>query len=315
MGLEFQIIAAFLLDQLIGDPPFLPHPVRMMGRLAIFLENICRKLSTNEKTAGVLTTFLVLIICGLTAWALLDAAGRLHPLAYEVAVIYLLYTTIATRDLVRHSKKVYLSLTNHDLPQARRDVAMIVGRDTAQLDEQGVARAAVESVAESMVDGVTAPLFYALLGGPIAALIYKAINTGDSMFGYKNEKYHNFGWAPARLDDLANFIPARITGLLVPVAALITRLDWQESWRILRRDRLNHASPNSAHPEAAIAGALNIQLGGRNYYFGQPVNKPSIGDPHTMVTSRQIILANRLMMITVIIFLTIFSGIGMLIRG
>jgi adenosylcobinamide-phosphate synthase len=186
---------------------------------------------------------------------------------------------------------------------------MIVGRDTANLDEAGVARAAVESVAESMVDGVTAPLFFAVLGGPLAALLYKAINTMDSMFGYKNERYLKFGWAAARLDDLANFVPARITSLMIPAAAFLLRLDSRGSLFILLRDRLKHASPNSGHTEAAVAGALGVQLGGANRYFGKMISKPAIGDAARPIAPQDILRANRLMLLSSALTLLAFLAL------
>ncbi|OGR02879.1 MAG: cobalamin biosynthesis protein CobD [Deltaproteobacteria bacterium RIFOXYD12_FULL_53_23] len=227
---------------------------------------------------------------------MLTGAVLLHPWLGTAVSIFLLYTTIAARDLVRHSTDVYTALATGDLPEARRRVGMIVGRDTANLDEAGVARAAVESVAESMVDGVTAPLFFALLGGPMAAMLYKTVNTMDSMFGYKNERYLKFGWAAARLDDIVNFVPARLTSMLIPAAAFLLRLDVKGALFILLRDRGRHASPNSGHTEAAVAGAIGIQLGGPNLYFGQLLEKPSIGDPIRPIEPQDILRVNRLML-------------------
>jgi adenosylcobinamide-phosphate synthase len=183
---------------------------------------------------------------------------------------------------------------------------MIVGRDTAALDEAGVARATVESVAESMVDGVTAPLFFAVLGGPVGAMLYKAINTMDSMFGYKNERYRAFGWAAARLDDLANFLPARLTSLMIPAAAFLLRLDAKGALFILLRDRRKHASPNSGHTEAAVAGALGVQLGGPSPYFGRMVEKPTLGEAVRSIEPQDILRANRLMLLSSAITLLFF---------
>ena len=293
-----QILPAVLLDQLLGDPRRLPHPVRLMGRLGMTLEAFSRETGLPLKLGGILTLAL-LLACTWTATALLlYGAGRIHPLAATATAVYLIYTTIAARDLCRHSRAVHDALKKRDLPEARRRVGMIVGRETAELNEEEVARAAVESVAESMVDGVCAPLFYAFVGGPAAAMLYRAVNTADSMFGYKNERYAQFGWAAARLDDLANFIPARLTGLLVPVAALLLGLDARSAWRILRRDRKNHASPNSGHGEAAVAGALGIRLGGSSTYFGRVVRKPTIGEARQPITAAHILAANRLMLLT-----------------
>jgi adenosylcobinamide-phosphate synthase len=237
---------------------------------------------------------------------MLAGATLLHPWLGSLVSILLLYTTIAPRDLVRHSTEVYTPLAAGDLPEARRRVGMIVGRDTAALDEAGVARATVESVAESMVDGVTAPLFFAVLGGPMGAMLYKAINTMDSMFGYKNERYRAFGWAAARLDDLANFIPARISSLMIPAAAFLLRLDAKGALFILLRDRRKHASPNSGHTEAAVAGALGVQLGGPSPYFGRMVEKPTLGEAVRSIEPQDILRANRLMLLSSAITLLFF---------
>jgi adenosylcobinamide-phosphate synthase len=303
-----QIILAVLLDQLAGDPRRLPHPVRLMGRLGLALETFFRATRLPLKTAGILTLALLLAAAWATTALLLYGAGLIHPGAAAAMAVYLIYTTIAARDLCRHSRAVHDALQIGDLPEARRRVGMIVGRETAQLNKEEVARAAVESVAESMVDGVCAPLLYAFAGGPAAAMLYRAVNTADSMFGYKNERYKEFGWAAARLDDLANFIPARLTGLLVPVAALLLNLDAASSWRILRRDRKNHASPNSGHGEAAVAGALGIRLGGPGTYFGRVVRKPFIGEALQPIMAAHILAANRLMLLTMwLTLLTLFS--------
>ena len=299
IALEYQIGAALLLDLLLGDPRWLPHPVRFMGWLALVLEDFCRRLVQNQRLAGSLAVLGVLAITGSAVAALLAGAGMLHPLARDLASIYLLFTSVATRALLKHSAAVYQALHAGDLAEARQRVAMIVGRDTAGLDEAGVARAAVESVAESTVDGITAPLFFAALGGPLGAMLYKAVNTMDSTFGYKNERYLHFGWAAARLDDLANLLPARLTGLLVVAAARLLGHDAGASFAILRRDRLKHASPNSGHTEAAVAGALGIALGGANYYFGKLVEKPTIGTASRPITADHIRQANRLTLVTV----------------
>lgn len=297
IALEYQILIAILLDQLLGDPRWLPHPVRIIGYVCTGCERISRAI-LPPFAAGLLSVTLVLALSGLTTWALIAGAALLHPWLGNTASILLLYTTIAARDLVRHSTEVYASLQEGDLTESRKRVGMIVGRDTANLDEAGVVKAAVESVAESMVDGVTAPLFFAVLGGPVAAMVYKAINTMDSMFGYKNEQYQKFGWAAARLDDLANFIPARISALMIPAAAFLLRLDSPGSLFILLRDRLKHASPNSGHTEAAAAGALGIQLGGANRYFGKVMDKPTIGEARRSIESQDILRTNRLMQLS-----------------
>ncbi|MHB1014129.1 MAG: adenosylcobinamide-phosphate synthase CbiB [Desulfurivibrionaceae bacterium] len=297
ISLEYQILIAIVLDQLLGDPRWLPHPVRLIGAACVGCERITRAV-LPPVAAGISSVLLVLGLTGAATWGLIAGATLLHPWLGTAASVAILYTTIAARDLVRHSTEVYTALKDGDLAQARQRVSMIVGRDTANLDEAGVARAAVESVAESMVDGVTAPLFFALLGGPVAAMLYKAINTMDSMFGYKNERYLDFGWGAARLDDLANFIPARITSLMIPAASFPLRLDPKRSLLTLLRDRFAHASPNSGHTEAAVAGALGVQLGGPNSYFGTVLEKSAIGDATRPLEPRDILRANRLMLLS-----------------
>lgn len=309
MTLLSQIIAALLLDALLGDPRRLPHPVRLIGALAAWAEKGCRRIFSHEGPAGIAAVAVVLTGTGLTGWGLLRLAALVHPLAGDAVAVLLLYFCFAARDLADHSRVVARALNAGDIPMARRKVAMIVGRDTEGLDEAGIVRATVESVAENIVDGVTAPLFYAFVGGPVAALVYKAINTLDSTFGYKNERYLRFGWAAARLDDAANFLPARLSGLIAVVAAFLLGENGRGAWRILRRDRLAHASPNSGHTEAAVAGALGLRLGGVNSYFGKPVAKPFLGDALHEPESGHINRANRLLAATTVLAVLLLAAI------
>jgi adenosylcobinamide-phosphate synthase len=219
------------------------------------------------------------------------------PLAADVVAIGIIYTTIAARDMTLHSMAVFRALVAADLPQARHRAAAIVGRDTDQLDEAGVLRATVESVAESTVDGVTAPLLFAVVAGPVGAMVYRAINTLDSMFGYRDERYGEFGWAAARIDDAANYLPARITAPLLCLAAMIVRRRPLAALRILVRDGRKHASPNAGLTEAAMAGALGVQLGGLDYYGRQPLEKPTLGDPLRPLERNHIRQANALMLL------------------
>ena len=304
MPLEYQVIVALALDLLLGDPQWLPHPVRLIGWLTARLEGNSRAL-LPAKAAGVATVLLTLTATGFATWTLLAGANALHPALGTAVSILLLYTSFAVRDLIRHGQQVSQALAANDLPLARQRVAWLVSRDTAHLDAQGVSRATVESIAENLVDGITAPLFFALLGGPIGVMLYKAASTMDSMFGYKNERYREFGWAAARLDDLLNFLPARLTGCLIPLAALLLGLDWRNSWRIFRRDRLNHASPNSGHSEAAVAGALTVRLGGTNIYFGQTLHKPTIGEAYRAIEPQDIRRTNRLILLAAALTLVV----------
>ncbi|WP_306535719.1 adenosylcobinamide-phosphate synthase CbiB [Geobacter sp.] len=273
------VLAAVLLDLLFGDPRWLPHPVVVMGKLITGLEKVLRRLVTNERVGGV---FLLLLTVGITAgvaWSVVQGAALIHPAAGAVVSAILGWTCLAARSLHGESKLVAEALLRGDLPEARRLLSYIVGRDTAELPEPEIWRGAVETVAENTSDGVIAPLLFLMVGGAPLALAYKAVNTLDSMVGYKNERYLRFGWASARFDDLANLVPARLTGLLMVLAAPLARLSGRNAWRIMLRDGRNHSSPNSGIPEAAAAGALGVQLGGTNIYFGKPVAKPTIGDP------------------------------------
>jgi len=309
MRLEYQIVVAILLDFISGDPPSLPHPVKLIGRFASFVETPLRRIFANARTAGAVAVLTILIVTGLATYAVIIGAGLLHPRAADVVSVGLLYTTFAARDLSRHSLNVYRELKAGNIEEARKKVALLVGRDTDVLDTDGIVRATVESVAENTVDGVTAPVFFAFLAGPVGAMLYKAVNTLDSTFGYKNERYREFGWASAKLDDVANYIPARLTALIIPFAAIILRLSPLNSLRMLLRDGKKHPSPNSGLTEAAVAGALSVQLGGLNYYFGQPSTRPTLGDPVKELGKNHIVKANALMLVTLILATIIFFAI------
>jgi len=309
MRLEYQILIAFGLDLLLGDPRWLPHPVKLIGRFAMMLEAPMRKAIPNARAAGLVTAGLVVGVTGFLAFLVTQGAARWHPIAGNVVSILLMYTAFATRDLLRHSHQVYRALRNGDLLEARRCVAMLVGRDTDGLDERGVSRAAVESVAENLVDGVTAPIFFAVLGGPIAAMMYKAASTLDSTFGYKDERYLFFGWASARLDDVANYLPARLTVPLVALTAAMLRLHPVNALRIGLRDGRKHPSPNAGLAEATVAGALGVQLGGLNYYDGEPYECALLGDPLEPLDKRHILSVNILAFGTALLFLLLFVSL------
>jgi adenosylcobinamide-phosphate synthase len=309
MSLESQILIAVALDLIIGDPRWFPHPVKLMGKLAMGLEPRFRAIIQIPRVAGGATACTVIVTTVACAAGLMIAFRSVHPVAGDLMSIFLIYSGLAAWDMVAHSKKVYEALKEGALEDARLGVAMICGRDTDQLDEAGVVRAAIESVAENAADGVISPLFYAVIGGPIAIMAYKAVNTLDSTFGYKNPKYLEFGWFSARLDDLVNFIPARLTGILIPVAAFILNLNVVQSYRIFARDRLRHPSPNAGQAEAAMAGALGIQLGGLSYYGGEPSNKPTLGEPLTAPKLEHIQQANRLLLVASGLALALFLGI------
>lgn len=301
------ILLAFLLDLLFGDPMWMPHPVRWIGRSISRLEEVLRKIGLPLKVSGiVLTATVVGITFGITYSAIHFAYSVSHYSGFIVSSV-ILYTALSARSLFDESMRIYKDLRDDHLTGARTNLSMIVGRDTEHLDDREVIRGAVETIAENTVDGVIAPLFYAFLGGPVLAITYKAINTLDSMVGYKNEKYIDFGWASARLDDMANYIPARLSGFLIPIAVFLCDKDWRNSFATVVRDHSNHPSPNSGIPEAAIAGALGLRLGGLNYYQGMPSLRPSIGLGIKDFSREDIKEANKIMIVSSI--LMVISGI------
>lgn len=309
------VVLGFVLDLLIGDPHWLYHPIRLVGALISALEKLLRgvfpKNKNGELTAGV---FLLALTAGITtgcAWGLLYLAGRIHPRVRFVLETVMCYQLLATKALKDETMKVYTALSQGDLKQARYAVSMVVGRDTEVLDETGVTKAAVETVAENASDGVIAPLLFLAIGGAPLGFFYKAVNTMDSMVGYKNDKYLYFGRAAARFDDVLNYIPARLSGALMSAAASFCGLDAGNAWKIFLRDRRNHSSPNSAHTEAAAAGALHIQLAGNAYYFGKLYEKPTIGDPDRPVEYEDIRRVNRLLYATAVLTLIVF----MVVKG
>lgn len=278
------ILGAVALDLMLGDPRRLPHPVIGIGRFITWAEKFLRRAVPDERLGGIILLIATVGVTTGSAWLVLRGAYLLHPLAGYITMLLLSWTCLAARSLYDESKLVADALAAGDLTGARQFLSRIVGRDTDQLNEPEIWRALVETVAENTSDGVIAPLLCLMIGGPLLGLAYKAVNTLDSMVGYKNEKYLRFGWASARFDDLANWLPARITGLLMVLVAPLVRSSLPDAWRIMRRDGRNHASPNSGIPEAAAAGALGVRLGGTNLYFGKPVIKPTIGDPLRTLT-------------------------------
>ena len=298
------ICVGALLDILFGDPHWLWHPMRAIGKLISTLEKVLRRLicpggdEKKERLAGLVLVCLVLLFSvGVPAAIiyLLQKTGAIWSIAVQGIMCYQL---LAARSLYSESMKVYRELREKDTEAARKAVSMIVGRDTAPLDEEGIIKAAVETVAENTSDGVIAPLLFIFLFGIPGGFFYKAVNTMDSMIGYKNEKYINLGRCAARVDDILNYIPARISAVYMIAAAFLSGLDARNAFRIWRRDKRKHASPNSAQTEAVCAGALNIQLAGDAYYFGSLCKKDTIGDANRRVTAEDIVLANKLMLVT-----------------
>ena len=293
------LVLGFLLDLAFGDPRWLYHPIRLIGNLIAWAEKPFRaafpKSEKGELAAGTFFAVFVVAVSTAVPAILLALASRLSSWLVFALEVFWSFQILAAKSLKSESMKVYAALKEGDLPKARKAVSMIVGRDTQKLTEEGVAKAAVETVAENSSDGVIAPLLFLALGGPALGFFYKAVNTLDSMVGYKNDTYLYIGRFSAKLDDVLNFIPSRISGLLLVLASPLAGLSMEGAWKIFRRDRRNHASPNSAQTEAAAAGALGVQLAGDAYYFGKLYKKPTIGDPLRPVEYEDIRRVNRLM--------------------
>lgn len=296
-----ELLLACLLDLLAGDPRWFPHPVRLMGAAAAWYERGARAVvqgPTAERAAGMVLALGLPLLAYAVGWAAIESARQVHQVAGSAVAVLLAWTTLAARDLSDHAAAVQRALEAGSLEEARRAVGLIVGRDTERLDEPELVRAAVETVAESTSDGVMAPLCYLVIGGPPLALAYKAVSTLDSLVGHREPPYTHFGWASARLDDLANWVPARLTALLLVLAAWLSSRKMEpiaRAWAVLRRDGHRHASPNSGRPEAAMAGALGVRLGGRNSYDGVLVDRPTMGDPVAPLVPARISQALRLM--------------------
>ena len=304
---------SYTLDWLVGDPLWLPHPVRWMGRMIQSGERLLRTFAQtprSEFVAGLILSVTVVGVFSAGSWTLLHWLRDWNQTFAWAISVYLAASTLATRSLLDEARAVGSFLFNGELVAARQQVARIVGRDTDNLDEAEVTRAAIETLAESASDGVVAPMFYLTIGGVPAALAYKAINTLDSMIGHRGRPYEFFGKCAARLDDVASFIPARVTALLIVCAAWTVHLDWRGAQRIMRRDGVKHKSPNAGHPEAAMAGALGVRLGGRNFYDGEARDGPYLGDAHNSLDRQALRDALRLTAgASLLMFLLCLSGL------
>lgn len=311
------LMAGFLLDLLIGDPRWMYHPVIFIGKTISFFERNIRRIFPatphGELAGGMLLVLLTLVVSGGIPVVILALTGMVHPVLQWSAGAFLCYQLLAVKCLKDESMKVYQALKTGTLEDGRRAVSMIVGRDTQALDEKGIVKAAVETVAENFSDGVLAPMFYMLIGGPVLMFLYKGINTMDSMVGYKNDRYLYFGRCAARLDDAANFIPSRLAGILLILAAYIGNFSGKDAKRIFLRDRKKHASPNSAQTESAAAGALQIQLAGNAYYFGKLHEKEYIGDPIREIQVEDIRRMNKLMYLASTMSAVLFTAAGLLV--
>lgn len=269
---------AYISDLIFGDPAWLPHPVKWIGRLAQRLEAPLRRMVRNERAAGIIFAILIIGAVYLLSFSIIRAASHFNRhLSFIISALFI-YTSLAIKDLKVESMRVYRALEKERIDLARKNLSLIVGRDTENLNDKDIIRATVETVAENTVDGIISPLFYAFLGGAPLALAYKAANTLDSMVGYKNDRYKDFGWASAKIDDCINFIPARLSGLILPAASWLAGLDAVNSFKIILRDYKKNPSPNSGIPETAVAGALGVRLGGLNFYDSIPAMKPFIGN-------------------------------------
>ena len=303
------IYTGYALDLIIGDPYSFPHPVRYIGKLISIVEKKIRKITSSDKGLKIAGFFLWFIVVGATfgITTLVLQLFKFNKLAYFIVNTILIYTTLATKCLKDESSKIYKVLKTGDLEKSRIQLSYIVGRDTTNLNEKEIVRATVETVAENTVDGIIAPLFYGFIGGAPLAMAYKAVNTLDSTVGYKNDKYYYLGFASAKIDDIANYIPARLGVILLPLGSLFTGFNFKDALKIGIRDRKNHKSPNCAFSEGAVAGALGIQLGGTNVYFGKEVYKPTIGDKTREIEIEDIVRTNKIMYSSSIISIIIFT--------
>lgn len=303
------IYTGYALDLIIGDPYSFPHPVRYIGKLISIVEKQIRKITSSDKGLKIAGFFLWFIVVGATfgITTLVLQLFKFNKVAYFIVNTILIYTTLATKCLKDESIKIYKVLKTGDLEKSRIQLSYIVGRDTTNLNEKEIVRATVETVAENTVDGIIAPLFYGFIGGAPLAMAYKAVNTLDSTVGYKNDKYYYLGFASAKIDDIANYIPARLGVILLSLGSLFAGFNFKDALKIGIRDRKNHKSPNCAFSEGAVAGALGIQLGGTNVYFGKEVYKPTIGDKTREIEIEDIVRTNKIMYSSSIISIIIFT--------
>lgn len=311
------ILMAYYIDRIIGDPRALPHPVILIGKSISLLEKVIRKIVAKEKNLKLAGLLFPLLVAGgvyFIVTLLLYSLNHINHWLAVISEIWLISTTIATKGLGDAGMKVFRHLKSNDLRSARQSLGLIVGRDTENLGASEISRGAVETVAENIVDAIISPLCFALIGGAPLAMMYRAVNTLDSMIGYKNEKYQNLGWASARFDDLLNYIPARLTALMMLFACWIRRQDARNAREIIKRDAKLHPSPNSGYPEAAIAGALHIQLGGTNYYFDVPSHRAKMGEPVRQIEPDDILRTILVMKTTSMICVLLFFSITFLVE-
>lgn len=309
-GLLIILPAAFLLDQILGDPLFLPHPIRWMGKAIELLEPAFRKISKNLVVSGTFFAIFLILNAWVFTYIIVVIAGKLHPILGIVIEIVLIYWCISVKSLKQSAMEVSRTLMNGGIKEAKEKVSLIVGRDVEKMNEKGIVNATIETVAENLVDGVISPLFFAVIGGAPLGIAYKMVNTLDSMVGYKNDKYIHFGKAAARIDDIANFIPARLSVLIISLAAQILSRKGLYTLKTAIKEGKDHTSPNAGFPEASFAGAMGIKLGGPNYYHGRLVHKPYIGKLFREADIKHIKKACDLMVLSSILGIVILWGIA-----
>lgn len=305
----YSLVIGYFLDLIIGDPQGHFHPIRLIGNLIIFVEKKLRKMCNSERDerkAGAILWFIIILTSFIVPFVILYVAAKINIFFATIIESIMCYYILATKSLKDESMKVYYSLKKNDVEEAKKYLSYIVGRDVKNLNESSIAKAAVETVAENTSDGVIAPMLFIMVGGAPLGFMYKAINTLDSMVGYKNDKYINLGRFSAIADDVANYLPARISAFIMIAASFLLKMDYKNAYKIYKRDKYNHNSPNSAHTESVCAGALNIMLGGDNYYGGKLVHKKTIGDNNKEVEVEDINNANKLMYTTS--FLCLITG-------
>lgn len=321
LNIVWIIFIAYIIDLIVGDPYWFPHPVIYMGKYIAFVERLARKNKsidnrTNNKehkstkkiefAVGIFICLSLIAITSVVTYIIIKIF-EFSFFAKSIVSAVIIAITFSTRCLGKEANKVYKALKSNDIKKARLCLSYIVGRQTESLDEQEIIRATVETVAENSVDGTIAPMFYAFIGGPMMAMIYKAVNTMDSMLGYRNERYEFIGKVPAITDDIFNFIPARISIISIAISSIFLKLDWKSCFRISIRDRKKHKSPNCAYPEGAYAGAMNIELGGTNIYFGEEVHKPTIGDNINRLDKENITMSIKILYISTFINFLLLS--------
>ncbi|ABR49737.1 cobalamin biosynthesis protein CobD [Alkaliphilus metalliredigens QYMF] len=312
------LMSAFIIDLIIGDPQWFPHPVRLMGKLILFLEKQClnkKNKKASQLIAGAFVAFIVIALSYILTSRLIYIGYRIHPIIGGSVSIFLAYTVLATKSLDVETRKVYQALKEGNLSLARRNLSYLVSRQTDELEEIEIARGAVETIAENISDGIVAPMFYLFIGGVPLAMAYKAVNTLDSMIGYRNEKYEYFGKVAARVDDVANYVPARLAVMFISMAALPMGKDFKRGVQTALQDGNKHSSPNAGYPEAAMAGVLGIQLGGMSYYFGKLVEKPTLGQEVEKLNQKHILHTIHMMYAASTVAVVFFSILSIGLRG